>query len=148
LFTGAVQHIHAIVDRGDLGSINYIDAIRINLGPFPRDVNVLWDLGPHDLSIVDRIIGEEPMHVEANGYCYASPPQVDTAYLTLHYPSGIVAHLNLGWVSPVKVRRFAIGGSAKTAVWEDLRSQEKLKIYAACSHPQTQEDRDALLAGY
>src|SRR5262249_39239392 len=115
---------------------------------FPRDVNVLWDLGPHDLSIVDRIIGEEPMHVEANGYCHASPPQVDTAYLTLHYPSGIVAHLNLGWVSPVKFRRFAIGGSAKTLVWEDLSSQEKLKIYAACPHPQTQGDRDALLAGY
>jgi predicted dehydrogenase len=148
LFTGAVQYVHTIVDRGDLGRIAYVDAMRVNLGPFQRDVNVLWDLGPHDLSIVDHILGEEPIHIEASGYCHANSCQADMAYLTLHYTSRIVAHLNLGWISPVKVRRFAVGGSAKTLVWDDLSSQEKLKIYTAEPDPQSQEDRSVLLAEY
>ena len=148
LFTGAVQKIHTIVDHGDLGRITYVDAMRINLGPFRRDVNVLWDLGPHDLSIVDHILGEEPLQIEASGYCHANSCQADMAYLTLHYPSRIVVHLNLGWISPVKVRRFAVGGSAKTLVWDDLSSQEKLKIYTAGPDPQCQEDRNVLLAEF
>jgi predicted dehydrogenase len=148
LFTGAVQQIHTIVDHGDLGRITYVDAMRINLGPFQRDVNVLWDLGPHDLSIVDHILGEEPLQIEASGYCHANSCQADMAYLTLHYPSKIVVHLNLGWISPVKVRRFAVGGSAKTLVWDDLSSQEKLKIYTAGPDPQAQEDRNVLLAEF
>jgi predicted dehydrogenase len=148
LFTGAVQKIRTIVDQGDLGRITYVDAMRINLGPFRRDVNVLWDLGPHDLSIVDHILGEEPLQIEASGYCHANSCQADMAYLTLHYPSRIVVHLNLGWISPVKVRRFAVGGSAKTLVWDDLSSQEKLKIYTGGSDPQSQEDRNVLLAEF
>jgi predicted dehydrogenase len=148
LFTGAVQQIHTIVDHGDLGRISYVDAMRINLGPFRRDVNVLWDLGPHDLSIVDHILGEEPLQIEASGYCHANSCQADMAYLTLHYPSRIVVHLNLGWISPVKVRRFAVGGSAKTLVWDDLSSQEKLKIYTGGSDPRSQEDRNVLLAEF
>ena len=148
LFTGAVQQIHTIVDHGDLGRITYVDAMRINLGPFQRDVNVLWDLGPHDLSIVDHILGEEPLQIEASGYCHANSCQADMAYLTLHYPSQIVVHLNLGWISPVKVRRFAVGGSAKTLVWNDLSNQEKLKIYTAGPDPQSQEDRNVLLAEF
>jgi predicted dehydrogenase len=130
LFTGAVQHIHTIVGRGDLGRIAYVDPMRVNLGPFQRDVNVLWDLGPHDLSIVDHILGEEPIHIEASGYCHANSCQADMAYPTLHYPSRIVAHLNLGWISPVKVRRFAVGGSTKTLASEAFDSCIKRLIRA------------------
>ena len=146
LFTGAVQEIHRRIGAGDLGRIAYIDAIRVNLGLLARDVNVLWDLGPHDLSIVDRLLGEEPIHIEASGHCQTDPGQADLVYLTLHYPSDIVSHVNLGWISPVKVRRFAIGGSAKTLVWDDLSSEEKLKIYNPSIRPQ--EDRNALMSEY
>jgi predicted dehydrogenase len=146
LFTSAVQNINTIIRRGDLGRIAYIDATRVNLGPFERGVNVLWDLGPHDLSIIDYILEEEPIHIEASGYRDGDSCQADMAYLTLHYPSGFVAHLNLGWLSPIKVRRFAIGGSAKTLVWNDLSSQEKLKIYTAGPKPRSQTDRNVLLA--
>lgn len=111
-----------MVEQGDLGRISYIDSMRINLGLFQPDVNVLWDLGPHDLSIVDHILGEEPIRIEASGYCHVNSHLPDIAYLTLHYPSRIVAHLNLSWTSPVKVR-------ARMLVWDDLNSEEKIKIY-------------------
>ena len=145
LFTGAVQEIHRRIGHRDLGRIAYIDAIRVNLGPFERDVNVLWDLGPHDLSIMDHILGEEPIYIEGSGHCQTDSSQADLVYLTLHYPSGIIAHVNLGWISPVKVRRFAIGGSAKTLVWDDLSSQEKLKIYNGSTGTQ---DRNTLMSEY
>lgn len=146
LFTGAVQEIHRMIGHGDLGRIAYLDAVRVNLGPFERDVNVLWDLGPHDLSIMDHILGEEPIHIQGSGYCQTGSCQADIVYLTLHYPSGIIAHINLGWISPVKVRRFVIGGSAKTLVWDDLSTQEKLRIYSACTKPQ--QDRNTLMSEY
>ena len=148
LFTGAVQSIYGLVSHGDLGRIAYVDAMRVNLRPFQRDVNVLWDLGPHDLSIVDYILGEEPIHIEASGYCFANSSRADMVYLTLHYPSRIVAHINLGWGSPVKVRRFAVGGSAKTIVWDDLSSQEKLKIYQTDPNSQSEEDWHVLMSEY
>ena len=147
LFTGAVQEIHRRIGHGDLGRIAYIDAIRVNLGPFARDVNVLWDLGPHDLSIVDHLLGEEPIHIEASGHCQTDPGQADLVYLTLHYPSGIVAHVNLGWISPVKVRRFAIGGSdqdARLGRFEQPRKSSRSTLRP--SGPQ--EDRNALMSEY
>jgi predicted dehydrogenase len=146
LFTGAVQEISRRIRNGDLGRISYIDAIRVNLGPFARDVNVLWDLGPHDLSIVDYLLREEPIYIEASGHCQTDPGPGDLVYLTLHYPSGVVAHVNLSWISPVKVRRFAIGGSDKTLVWDDLSSQEKLKIYTPSIG--LHESRKALMSEY
>ena len=129
-----------------MGRIAYIDAIRINLGPFERDVNVLWDLGPHDLSIIDHVLGEEPVHIEGSGHCQTGSGQADFVYLTFHYPSGIVAHVNLGWISPVKVRRFAVGGSIKTLVWDDLSTKQKLKMYKACA--PAKEDRNTLMSEY
>lgn len=141
LFTGAVQKIRSMVEQGDLGRISYVDSMRVNLGLFQPDVNVLWDLGPHDLSIVDYILGEEPIHIEASGYCHVNAHLPDIAYLTMHYPSRIVAHLNLSWMSPVKVRRLAIGGSARMLVWDDLNSEEKIKIYNSGIDFQPQEER-------
>ena len=148
LFTGAVQQIRNMVDQGDLGRISYIDSMRVNLGLFQPDVNVLWDLGPHDLSVVDYILGEEPIHIEASGYCHVNAHLPDIAYLTLHYPSRIVAHLNLSWMSPVKVRRLAIGGSARMLVWDDLNSEEKIKIYNSGIDFQPQEERNVVVPEY
>jgi predicted dehydrogenase len=146
LFTGAVQEISRRIRQGDLGRISYIDALRVNLGPFARDLNVLWDLGPHDLSIADYLLGEEPIYIEASGHCHSDPGHADLVYLTLYYPSDIVVHVNLGWISPVKVRRFAIGGSDKTLVWDDLSNKEKLKIYTPSIG--LQDNRNALLSEY
>jgi predicted dehydrogenase len=122
--------------------------MRVNLGLFQPDVNVLWDLGPHDLSIVDYLLGEAPIHVEASGYCHVNSHLPDIAYLTLHYPSRIVVHLNLSWMSPVKVRRLAIGGSAKMLVWDDLNSEEKIKIYNSGIEFQPQEERNVVVPEY
>ncbi len=148
LFTGAVQMIRKMVEQGELGRISYIDSMRVNLGLFQPDVNVLWDLGPHDLSIIDYLLGEEPIHVEASGYCHVNSHLPDIAYLTLHYPSRIVVHLNLSWMSPVKVRRLAIGGSARMLVWDDLNSEEKIKIYNSGIDFQPQEERNVVVPEY
>jgi predicted dehydrogenase len=148
LFTGVVQMIRRMIDQGDLGRISYIDSMRVNLGLFQPDVNVLWDLGPHDLSIVDYLLGETPIHVEASGYCHVNSHLPDIAYLTLHYPSRIVVHLNLSWMSPVKVRRLAIGGSTKMLVWDDLNSEEKIKIYNSGIEFQPQEERNVVVPEY
>ncbi len=129
LFTGAVQTIRQLYSAGELGQISYYDSMRVNLGLFQPDVNVLWDLGPHDLSIMDYILEEEPVHIEASGYCHVNPRVPDIAYLTLHFASDAVAHFNLSWMSPVKVRRTAIGGLKRMLVWDDLNHEEKIKIY-------------------
>lgn len=148
LFTGAVQRIRKMLERSELGRISYIDSMRVNLGLFQPDVNVLWDLGPHDLSIVDYILREEPIHIEASGYCHVNAHLPDIAYLTLHFRSLIVAHLNLSWMSPVKVRRLAIGGSEKMLVWDDLNSEEKIKIYNSGIDFHPQEERSAVVPEY
>lgn len=148
LFTGAVQKIRKMVEEGELGRISYIDSMRVNLGLFQPDVNVLWDLGPHDLSVIDHVLGEDPIHIEASGYCHVNSHLPDIAYLTLHYPSRTVAHLNLSWVSPVKVRRLAIGGSARMLVWDDLNSEEKIKIYNSGIDFQPQEERNVVVPEY
>ena len=101
----------------------------LNLGLFQPDVSVLWDLAPHDFSIMDHIFDEEPVHIEATGYCHVNPQLPDMVYVTAHFASNMIAHLNLSWMSPVKVRRIAIGGSIQMAVWDDLNSEEPLKLY-------------------
>jgi predicted dehydrogenase len=130
LFTGAVQTIQQLCKTGELGRISYYDSMRVNLGLFQPDVNVLWDLGPHDISIMDYILDEVPVHIEASGYCHVNPRVPDIAYLTLHFASDAVAHFNLSWMSPVKVRRTAIGGLKRMLVWDDLNREEKIKIYS------------------
>jgi predicted dehydrogenase len=102
LFTGAVQTIRQLCKSGELGRISYYDSMRVNLGLFQPDVNVLWDLGPHDISIMDYILDEVPVHIEASGYCHVNPRVPDIAYLTLHFASDAVAHFNLSWMSPAR----------------------------------------------
>ena len=148
LFTGAVQAIRRLYQGGELGRISYYDSMRVNLGLFQPDVNVLWDLGPHDLSIMDFILEEEPVYIEASGYCHVNPDVPDIAYLTLHFASDAVAHFNLSWMSPVKVRRTAIGGLKRMLVWNDLDQEEKIKIYNSGIDFHRDKERRIVLPEY
>jgi len=148
LFHPAVVKLGELIHTNALGTISYYDSQRINLGLFQPDVNVLWDLGPHDLAILDFLFGDEPMHIEASGYCHLNKGLPDIAYVTLHYPSSAVAHLNLSWMSPVKVRRVAVGGNAKMAVWDDLDRDEPVKIYDRGISALPQSDREVILPSY
>ncbi|HEV2170762.1 MAG TPA: Gfo/Idh/MocA family oxidoreductase [Candidatus Binatus sp.] len=148
LFTGAVQTLRELKVRGELGTISYIDSMRVNLGLFQPDVNVLWDLAPHDLSVIDHLLEEEPVHVEATGYAHVNPQLPDIAYVTMFFPSQVVAHLNLSWMSPVKVRRFAIGGSRKMVVWDDLNVEERIKIYNSGISFQPDESKEIVMPFY
>lgn len=148
LFTGAVQRITEIVRAGELGRICYYDSMRVNLGLFQPDVDVLWDLAPHDLSILDHLIDEEPARIEASGYCHVNENLADIVYLTLHYASPVVAHLNLSWMSPVKVRRTAIGGTNKMIVWDDLNREETIKVYNSGIQIQAEDQRPVIIPDY
>jgi predicted dehydrogenase len=128
LFTGAVKKIRQLVDEGALGDLYYYDSLRVNLGLFQHDVNVIWDLAPHDLSIMDHIIHEKPEAVVATGETHLNGVE-DVAFITVYFPHRIIAHINVNWLSPVKVRTTLIGGEKKMVVWNDLEADEKIKVY-------------------
>jgi predicted dehydrogenase len=128
LFSGAVRKIREIVDAGTLGPLYYFDSTRVNLGLFQHDVSVVWDLAPHDLSIMDYVIGEQPQAVVATGANHLNG-HADMAFITVYFPGEIIAHINVNWLSPVKVRTTLIGGKDKMLVWNDLEADEKIKIY-------------------
>jgi predicted dehydrogenase len=148
LMSSAVQAIRTLHVDGELGRISYYDVMRVNLGLFQPDVSVLWDLGAHDLSIMDFILDEEPIHVEAQGYAHVNRGVADIAFVTLHFASDVVAHFNLSWVSPVKMRRTAIGGDKKMLVWDDLNADERIKIYNSGITAQPDALRNFLLPQY
>jgi predicted dehydrogenase len=129
IYTGAVQKIHDLYKKGELGDIQYFDSTRMNLGLYQHDVDVIWDLAVHDLSILDYIIGEAPYSVSAVGTSHVHGMPEDMAYLTVFYESGAMAHIGVNWLSPVKVRRTVIGGTKKMIVWDDLEPSEKIKVY-------------------
>jgi predicted dehydrogenase len=128
LFTGAVKRIRELIDDGVLGNLYYYDSTRVNLGLLQHDVNVIWDLAPHDLSIMDYLITEKPQAVVATGERHLNGV-ADIGFLTVYYPKNIIGHVNVNWLSPVKVRTTLIGGEKKMLVWNDLEADEKLKIY-------------------
>ncbi len=128
LFTGAVRKIKQLIDEGALGPLYYYDSTRVNLGLFQHDVNVLWDLAPHDLSIMDYLIGLEPELVVATGGAHVNSFE-NIAYLTVYFPNNVLAHINVNWLSPVKVRTTLIGGQKRMLVWNDLDPSEKLRVY-------------------
>ena len=129
LFTGAVRKIKELVDSKTLGDFLYLDSVRINLGLFQPDVNVLYDLAPHDLSIVGHLLGESPKWVWAMGACHAGVGQENIVYLHLEYPGGLPAHFHLSWLAPVKIRKTLIAGSERMVVYDDLDQGEKVKVY-------------------
>ena len=128
LFTGAVRKIRQLMDEGVLGDIYYYDSTRVNLGLFQHDVSVVWDLAPHDLSIMDFLIHGKPEAVIATGETHLNG-LVDVAYITVYFPGNTIAHINVNWLSPVKIRTTLIGGEKRMLVWNDLEADEKLKIY-------------------
>jgi len=128
LFSGSVRKIREIIDAGTLGPLYYFDSTRVNLGLFQHDVSVVWDLAPHDLSIMDHIIREKPEAVVATGGKHLNG-HADMAFITVYFPGDIVAHINVNWLSPVKVRTTLIGGKDKMLVWNDLEADEKIKVY-------------------
>jgi len=128
LFTGAVKKMRQLINDGTLGELYYYDSVRVNLGLFQHDVNVLWDLAPHDLSIMDYLIPEKPEAVVATGETHLNGV-ADVAFMTVYFPRKIIAHINVNWLSPVKVRTTLIGGEKKMLVWNDLEADEKIKVY-------------------
>jgi len=129
VFSPPVRTVKALIDSGMLGPIYYVETTRVNLGLFQKDVSVLWDLGPHDLSILMYWLGEVPVHVSARGRSYLGEALEDVAFLTLEFPSGILAQLQISWLAPTKLRRTSIVGRQKMIVYDDLEPVEKVKIF-------------------
>jgi predicted dehydrogenase len=130
LFTGAVKKMKELIDSDELGRLYFYDSVRVNLGLFQHDVNVIWDLAPHDFSIMDYLIKERPIAVSAQGSSHFGGELSDVAYVCLHFEnSDFIAHFHVNWLSPVKVRSTLISGDRKMLVWDDLSSDEKVKIY-------------------
>lgn len=129
VYSSAVTKIKEIVDSGRLGKIFFVDSVRINLGLFQHDVNVVWDLAPHDLSIVDHILGRAPRSLSAFGSIHAGQDIEDVAYLNLDFGDGVIANFHVNWLSPVKVRHMIIGGSEQSLIYNDLENSEKIKVF-------------------
>lgn len=147
LFTGAVRKIRELIDADQLGPLLYFDSSRINLGLFQHDVSVIWDLAPHDLSIMDHVIREEPQAVVATGGTHFGT-HADIAFLTVYFPNNVLAHINVNWMSPVKVRTTLIGGRDKMLVWNDLEVDEKIKVYDKGVNVSSAEGVYNLLVSY
>lgn len=128
-YNPAVIALRDMVLRGDIGEVLYVDAARLNLGQFRSDVNVLWDLAPHDISIMNFILRDVPTHVSARGSTCISPNMHDVAYLELRYSSGVMGHVHVSWLEPAKVRRITVVGDEKMVVYNDVATDEKLRIY-------------------
>lgn len=129
LFTGAVRKIKETIESGEIGEIYYFDSVRVNLGLFQHDVNVVWDLAPHDISIMDYLINRQAESVIATGSDHVGDGLEDVAYVTVFYPDNIIAHIHVNWLSPVKIRETQISGTKKMIVWDDNIPSEKVKIY-------------------
>ena len=129
VYTGAVRKIRQLIDEGALGEIYYYDSTRVNLGLFQHDVDVIWDLAVHDLAIMDYILPESPSEVSATGIGHMKGAAENIAYVTAFYESSLISHLNVNWLSPVKIRRTLIGGSKRMIVYDDIETSEKVKVY-------------------
>ena len=129
LYHGAVRRIRELVQSGHLGRLHYFDSTRVNLGLFQRDVDVLWDLAVHDLSIMDYVLEKMPTAVAATGAAHVPGQPVNIAYLTCFFEDSLIAHINVNWLAPVKVRRTLIGGDRQMIVYDDLEPSEKVKVY-------------------
>ena len=129
VYTGAVRKIKEMVESGELGELLYFDSVRINLGLFQRDINVVWDLAPHDLSIMDFLVEREPVALTATGSCHVERGIENIAYVMLRFADDFIAHFHFNWLSPVKIRRTLIAGSRKMIVYDDIEPTEKVRVY-------------------
>ena len=129
VYTGAVRKIHSLIDAGEVGDLIYYDSTRVNLGLFQQDVDVIWDLAPHDIPIMDYLMPFKKMAVSATGSDYFGTSMTSKSLLTIFMAHNVVAHINVSWVSPVKIRQTLIGGTAKMILYDDTEPSEKVKIY-------------------
>jgi predicted dehydrogenase len=144
VYTGAVRKVKEIVASGELGDLLYFDSVRINLGLFQRDINVLWDLAPHDLSIMDYLIERQPEAVSAIGSSHIEKGIENIAYLMLHFPDDFIAHFHFNWLAPVKIRRTLIAGSRKMILYDDIEPTEKVRVYdKGVTSNRVDSDREA-----
>ncbi|HLX61217.1 MAG TPA: Gfo/Idh/MocA family oxidoreductase [Planctomycetota bacterium] len=151
IYTGAVKKIRELVSNGAIGDFLYYDSVRVNLGLFQHDVNVLWDLAVHDLSILDFVLPERATAVSATGMAHVPGKPENMAYLTLYFASNVLAHIHVNWLSPVKVRKTLIGGSKKMIVYDDLSPGERIRVYDSgitLTQSPKQEDVYKLLVSY
>ena len=148
LYTGAVNKIKELIDSDVIGTPKYFDSTRINLGLFQPDVNVLWDLAPHDISILLYLIDEKPYSVNATGISHTHNNIENIAYMTVNYKSDFIAHFNCSWTSPVKVRQTLIGGDRKMIVYNDLEPSEKVRLYDTGYNHKTDEEKNKLMVDY
>jgi predicted dehydrogenase len=147
LFTSVVKRIREIIEENVLGELYYYDSTRVNLGLFQRDVNVIWDLSPHDFSIMDYLIKERPQAIAAAGKAHINSKE-DIAYIMVYFNNNIIAHFNVNWLSPVKLRTTLIGGEKKMLVWNDVDADEKLKVYDRGVEIKSKEGIYDLLVNY
>jgi len=148
LFTGAVRKIREIISSGELGSLFFYDSTRINLGLFQHDINVVWDLAPHDFSIMNYLLDKCPVAISAQGTDHFGAGIEDVAYIAAHFNNGFIGHFHCNWLSPVKIRKTLISGDRKMLVWDDLESDEKIKIYDRGVEFKTAEGIHKLLVSY
>jgi predicted dehydrogenase len=149
LYTGAVIKMKELIENGEIGSPKYFDSTRINLGLFQPDVNVLWDLAPHDISILTYLVNYKPVSVNAVGVCHTQNGIENIAYLTINFEEDFIAHFNCSWTSPVKVRSTLIGGEDKMLVYNDLEPSEKIRVYnTSYTHQVLEEEKNRLLVDY
>ena len=149
IYTGAVRRMRELVATGELGDVYYYDSVRINLGLFQHDVDVLWDLAVHDLSIMDFILTQRPIRVSATGLAHVPGKPENIAYMTMFFDGPMIAHVHTSWLAPVKVRRTLLGGSRRMIVFDDLEASEKIKVYdSGISVDPSPENVYQMLVGY
>ena len=148
LYTGAVDKMKELIEADSIGKVKYFDSTRINLGLFQPDVNVLWDLAPHDLSILFHLVPYKPVSVNAVGISHTGNQIENIAYLTINYENDFIAHFNCSWTSPVKVRSTLIGGDKKMIVYNDLEPSEKIRIYDTSYNHQNDEEKNRIMVDY
>lgn len=148
LYTGAVQKMKELIDNNQIGELNYFDSTRINLGLFQPDINVLWDLAPHDISILNYLVSNKPYSVNATGVSHTNNGIENVAYMTVNYQDNFIAHFNCSWTSPVKVRSTLIGGDLKMIVYNDLEPSEKIRVYDTGFSHKTDDEKTQIMVDY
>jgi len=148
IFTGAVKKIKELMDDHVLGDLNYYDSTRVSLGLFQHDVNVIWDLAPHDFSIIDYLVPNRPLSISALGADHLKRGQENIAYITMHFEDDLIVHIHVNWLSPVKLRTTLIGGQKKMLVWDDLQADEKIKVYDKGAEITNKEGAYKLMVDY
>jgi predicted dehydrogenase len=148
LFGAPVRKMKQLVESGELGDLQYVDSVRINLGLFQNDVNVIWDLAPHDLSIVEYLLGVPARSISAWGCAHANPEIEDVAYVNVDYGERLMANFHVNWLSPVKVRQMIVAGSKKSLIFNELNPSEPLKVYDRGIELSAAEDSQRLRVGY